>query len=236
MSPFLSISDISRIAGMALDVVFPMECFGCGDEGAAICKGCQKDLPRLTPPYCRSCGQPGIDSPCISCREMPLAVDGIRAPFLLEGPVRRAVHGLKYRNLRAAAPQLGEMLGEHLVNRRVPGDLLVPVPIHPRRLRQRGYNQSELLAKSASKAAGIPWDKGLLKRARNSPPQVEAQGRSERRENVKDSFESSDKVPGCRLILIDDVATTGSTLSACADALRAAGAESVWALTLAREA
>ena len=234
--PIFSLAGLSKLAGAALDIAFPMECFGCGSEGPAICVNCLKDLPSLTAPYCRTCGQPGTDSPCVSCREMPLAVDGIRAPFLMEGAVRRAVHGLKYRNLRAAAPQLGEIMGEHLVGRRVPGAVLLPVPMHPLRLRQRGYNQAELLAKATGEAASLPCDKGLLIRTKDSSPQVESQSRGERREKVRDSFECRGQVTGSRLILIDDVATTGSTLSACAAALKAAGAQSVWALALAREA
>ena len=147
----------ARLAGSALDLLFPMECFGCRKEGDAICPSCLEELPRLKAPYCRLCGQPGGNSPCASCREIPLSTDGIRSPFLMEGAVRQAVHGLKYRNLRAAAPQLGRIMGERLANRRFPGDLLVPVPLHPQRLRQRGYNQSELLTRAASQAAGIPW-------------------------------------------------------------------------------
>ena len=227
---------ISKITGSALDLLFPMECVGCHKQGDALCASCLKDSPRLQAPYCRLCGQPGADSPCGFCREMPLAIDAIRAPFILEGPVRRAVHGLKYRNLRAAAPQLGRIMGEHLRTHQIPGALLEPVPLHSRRLRQRGYNQSELLAKWASQASGISLETRLLTRSKNTPPQVESQSRDQRQTNVEGSFKSLSGVNGASVILIDDVATRGSTLSACAAALKAAGAESVWGLVLAREA
>ena len=102
---------LSKLTGSVLDLLFPMECFGCRKEGEAICSSCLKELPLLKAPYCKLCGQPGVNSPCASCRDMPLAIDGIRAPFILEGPVRHAVHGLKYRNLRAAAPDYSPIEG-----------------------------------------------------------------------------------------------------------------------------
>ena len=127
-------------------------------------------------------------------------------------------------------------MGGFLASSRIPGDLLVPVPLHSSRLRQRGYNQSELLAREVSKTAGLKVDKGLLARIRNTPPQVGATGRTERRRNVEGSFEAKTNLRGAAVIVIDDVATTGSTISACASALKSAGAASVWGLVLAREA
>ncbi|PKB80891.1 MAG: hypothetical protein BZY88_07715 [SAR202 cluster bacterium Io17-Chloro-G9] len=226
----------SKMTGSALDLLFPLECAGCQKQGAVLCGSCLQEAPRLKAPYCRLCGQPGHTSPCGTCREIPLAIHGIRAPFILEGPVRHVIHHLKYRNLRAAAPQLGQILGEHLRTHRMPGSLLVPVPLHASRLRQRGYNQSELLAKAASQTSEIPLEPRLLSRTKNTQPQVESQGRDQRRANVEGSFKCRSALTGVSVILIDDVATTGSTLSACAAALKAAGAESVWGLVLAREA
>ena len=227
---------LTRLAGSTLDLLFPLECFGCSKEGEVFCAACLKELPQLRAPFCRLCCQPGIESPCASCRALPLTVDGIRAPFILDGVVRRAVHRLKYGNLRAAAPQLGRIMGEHLMSHKIPGQLIVPVPLHPGRLRQRGYNQSDLLAKGVARTAGIPVGKQLLTRTKNTSPQVASQGREERRSNVDGSFRCQTDLSGVSLILIDDVATTGSTLSACAAALKAAGATSVHALVLAREA
>ncbi len=113
-------------------------------------------------------------------------------------------------------------------------DVLVPVPLHPRRLRSRGYNQSALLTKELSKKLGLDMDESLLIRAKNTRPQVSA-SREERRENVQGSFRCDRDVNGQAVILVDDVATTGSTLSACAAVLKDAGATSVWCLVLARE-
>jgi len=127
-------------------------------------------------------------------------------------------------------------MGEQLKAHHIPGGLLAPVRLHPGRLRQRGYNQSELLPKAASQASGIPLETRLMTRTRNTSPQVESQSRDQRRANVEGSFKCRSSVAGASVILIDDVATTGSTLSACAAVLKAAGAESVWGLVLAQEA
>lgn len=163
-------------------------------------------------------------------------MDGIRAPLLMEGLIEDAIYHLKYRNLRALAPELAEILYRYLQTHPLPGDSLVPVPLHPRRLRSRGYNQALLLASELGKLSGMEVDDGLLKRIKDTPPQAEATGLEQRRLNVADSFDCRGDVAGAKIILIDDVATTGSTLSACAEALKQAGASSVWGLTLTRQA
>ena len=129
---------------------------------------------------------------------------------------------------------LGGLLAAYLDTHKLPGETLVPVPLHHRRLRSRGYNQSQLLAKEAGKLLDMPVREGLLKRAKDSPPQVEAHTSEQRRANVDGSFAASDEVEGLAVLLVDDVATTGSTLIACAAALKDAGAASVWGLVLAR--
>lgn len=227
---------ISKLTNSTLDLLFPLECLGCRKEGDVLCPSCLAGVIRLNQPYCRLCAHPGQSSPCVSCRESPLEVDAIRAPFLLGGSIQEAVHALKYRNLRAAAPRLGELLGEFLTASRIPGEVLVPVPLHSSRRRQRGYNQSELLAREVSKTTGIRVDNGLLARVRNTPPQVGTAGRAERRRNADGSFQAVAGLKGAAIIVVDDVATTGSTISACASALKSAGAASVWGLVLAREA
>ena len=233
---------ISKLAKSTLDLLFPLECLGCRKEGDVLCQSCLAGVTRLNQPYCRLCAHPGQSSPCASCRESPLDVDAIRAPFLFGGAIQEAVHALKYRNLRAAAPRLGGLLGEFLASSKIPGDVLVPVPLHASRLRQRGYNQAELLAREVSKTTGLQVDNGLLARIRNTPAQVGSAGRDERRRNVDGGFEAKTRrwakndVRGAAIIVVDDVATTGSTISACASALKSAGAASVWGLVLAREA
>ena len=117
----------------------------------------------------------------------------------------------------------------------MPGDVLVPVPLHPKKLRERGYNQAELLAREIGKGTGLPVDTGLLSRTRHTLPQARSGGPTRRRDNMAGAFDCGSDVSGRSFILVDDVCTTGSTLNACGEALLAAGASSVWGLALARE-
>ena len=130
---------------------------------------------------------------------------------------------------------MGRLLAEFLDSHRVPGEVIVPVPLHSRRLRQRGYNQAALLARQLARVTGLVLNEGLLVRTTDTLPQVETSSRSQRRDNAQGNFRCEQDVSGLKAILVDDVATTGSTLSACAAALKSAGAATVWGLVLARE-
>lgn len=227
---------LTQIKGMALDLLFPRWCVGCGQEGDFICPACLNSLPRVIPPLCPRCGLPQSSTAlCPGCLGWPAEIDGIRAPFRFEGVVRQAVHELKYRNLRALAGLLGWLLNDYLLGNPVPGDVLVPVPLHPRRLRERGYNQSLLLAKELGRLAGLPVVDDCLVRERYSLPQARTSSVGERRGNVVGAFVCRHRLEGRQVLLIDDVSTSGATLDACARALKAAGAASVWGLVLARE-
>jgi len=150
--------------------------------------------------------------------------------------VRRAIHDLKYRNLKSIAFCLAELMANYLRENPVHGDFLVPVPLHPRRLRERGYNQSSLLAEKLSKLTALPVLDGSLCRLKDSLPQARTTTVEERRRNVEKAFACHNgKLQGKAFILIDDVCTSGATLESCAAAFKAAGAVSVWGLTLARE-
>lgn len=230
---------LSRLTHSALNLVLPLHCLGCQANGQLLCPTCKEALPPLNSPFCRICADPlrgGGTGACSRCQAGALAVDGIRAPLLMEGLIQDAIYHLKYRNLRALAPELAEILYRYLQTHPLPGDSLVPVPLHPRRLRRRGYNQALLLASELGKLSGMEVKDGLLKRIKDTPPQAEATSLERRRLNVADSFDCRGDVAGAKIILIDDVATSGSTLSACAEALKQAGASSVWGLTLTRQA
>ena len=227
---------LSKLGKEAVDLLFPVQCAGCRRAGGILCETCIPGLPKLTPPFCRICGSPHSQSPCRWCAERAPAIDGVRAPFLMEGAVQQSIFSLKYRGIRAAAPDLARLLAGYLAEHRVPGELIVAVPLHRRRLRTRGYNQSELLAGELSKITGLPRAKGVLARVKDTPPQVEAATRSQRRSNVDGCYEVTGEVAGQRMLLVDDVVTTGSTMASCAAVLKAAGAASVWGLALAREA
>jgi ComF family protein len=150
--------------------------------------------------------------------------------------VRKSVHELKYRSLKAISPCLAELLADYLKENPLPGQALVSVPLHPRRLRERGYNQSALLAVELGKRIGLPVIEDCLIRVKQAQPQVRAVDVDERRRNVADAFVCRDeRVSAKQIILIDDVCTSGATLESCAAALKRSGATSVWGLTLARE-
>jgi ComF family protein len=205
--------------------------------GGFLCRECHGRLARLLPPLCPKCGRPqpsGIVCPV--CRKRQTAIDGIRSPFRFDEVVREAVHQLKYRNLKAIAPCLAELLADYLRSNPLPGEALVCVPLHPRRLRERGYNQSSLLATELGRRIDLPVIEDCLIRVKEAKPQVRAVDVEERRRNVADAFVCRDeKVSGKQIVLIDDVCTSGATLESCAATLKNKGATSVWGLTLARE-
>ena len=145
------------------------------------------------------------------------------------------VHDLKYRYVRIAVPYMAQLLAAYLERNPYPADIYCPIPLHRRRERSRGFNQSELLARELSQLTGVPVDTAVLRRTRNTPPQVSIETPEGRRRNITDAFECQANMQGLRIILIDDVATTGSTMSACANALKDAGAASVWGLVFARQ-
>ena len=225
---------LSRILNAAIDLLFPLSCVVCGREGRFLCNGCAPGLPRLQKPYCSLCASPGAPRLCSWCEASPPSFDGIAAPYLMAGPVRDTVLGLKYRNLRAWAPHMGRLMTEYMESEPIDADVLVPVPLHRRRVRYRGYNQSELLAREISRRTDIPMNPKVLSRNRDTPPQVSMSSGEERRQNMAGAFECTGDVLGKRVLLIDDVVTTGATISACAGPLKSAGALSVRALALAR--
>jgi ComF family protein len=228
---------VAKLGEITLNLLFPKWCIGCGKEGALICSSCRSLLPRVMPPLCPRCGRPQPSGMlCPSCVGWRAEIDGIRSPFRFDGVMRQAIYQLKYRNLRAVATTLAQLLNDYLVTNPVPGEVLVPVPLHRKRLRERGYNQSSLLAKELGKLINLPIVDDCLIRQRHALPQARTPTVEERQSNVADAFTCcAGRLRDKQVILIDDVATSGATIDACAAALKAAGATSVWGLTLARE-
>ena len=228
----------SGVASLAVELLFPARCVGCNSEGAFLCDACQETLPVLKPPFCFLCSEPSslVMGLCRNCRAEPLHIEGIRAPYRMEGAIRQAIHALKYQGVRAMAPTLGQLLAQFLTQEGLDADLLVAVPLHPKRERRRGYNQSLLLAQATGKVIDRPVASQALVRVKDTPSQLTLLA-EERRANVEGAFQAQrEAVAGARILVIDDVCTTGATMEACAIALKGAGAASVWGLTLAREA
>jgi ComF family protein len=228
-----------------LSVIFPLRCPCCG-QGVArptrgpLCEPCWAALPRHRCRLCR-CGLPlpGRAEACARCRRgrNPIAAGASLGPY--EGPLRAAIHELKYRGRRRVASRLAEaLLGRPEV---LPvlggGTVLVAVPLHPRKRRQRGFNQSELLAEAVAARARVPLAKDALVRRRDTGSQTGLSAAA-RRANVHGAFavRRRARIEGQRIVLLDDVYTTGATALACAQALLAAGAREVRLLTLARVA
>lgn len=200
----------------------------------------------LFPPRCVSCTAPGSWW-CVDCdrRVVPIGarlvpgggLDALLAAAAHRDPVTHLVKALKYRHAKAVVPVMAARLRPLVsgLEQRVPrgNPLLVPVPLHPRRLRERGHNQSALIAEALSESTGLPLSTALI-RTRHTRAQT-GLGRAERRRNVEGAFEwTGGSLRGTTVVLVDDVCTTGATLAACASACRDAGAAAVWGLVVGK--
>ena len=124
----------------------------CRREGSYLCANCETDLPTLQKPFCFLCASPRVPQLCESCRRSAPAFDSVRAPYEFRDSARSIIHDLKYRNVRIAVPYIARLLAEYLERNPYPVDAYCPVPLHPRRERNRGFNQSELIAQHLSQA------------------------------------------------------------------------------------
>ena len=220
-----------------LDWIFPPACGGCGKPGTRWCAECRQTIEKVAEPVCQICGDPGQNEDlCPDCRASRPEYIKLRSAAMFAGPLRAALHRLKYE--RDAG--LGEPLSKHLIELynqdKWDIDLVVPTPLSARRARERGYNQSSMLARPFAWAIQKPYHPAALRRTRETRSQVGLSA-AERRKNVESSFTAlPETVRGKTVLIIDDVMTTGSTINACAQALRTAGATGVYGLTLARAA
>ena len=217
-----------------LDLLFPPRCVVCrGVDAAWFCPACRAQVEKILPPLCDRCGRPLHRPECPYCRKLPLTIDGIRAIAFFEGNLRRAIHAFKYEQRPELAGVLGQMLSDYLAAHSLPVDVVTAVPLHAERERARGFNQALLLARALGARQNLPvWDRALT-RVRATRSQVELDA-AERHANVQDAFAAETRVAGMRVLLIDDVCTTGATMDACTAALKQRGAKSVWGLALAR--
>ncbi len=220
-----------------LDLLFPSRCAACDAAGESpLCALCAQTLVAV-PPGCPVCGAPQDESllpvlrprRCPNCRVHPPRFAFASAPYLHGGALADAIHRLKYGGREDLAPALGVLFEACAIPK---SDVLAPIPLHPRRLRQRGYDQAALLARAAGKRFGIPVAP-LLQRIRETGQQV-GRDRASRERSVRGAFAAAAGASGRRICLIDDVLTTGATASAAAEALLSAGAIRVEVRTLAR--
>ena len=217
-----------------LDLLFPPRCIVCRSVDVDwFCNPCRSKIDRILPPLCERCGRPLDKRGCSYCLANPLLIDGIRATAFFEGNLRKAIHAFKYGHRPELARVLGGMVGEYLSAHPLPADLITAVPLHTSRESTRGYNQALLLARIAGAQTNLPVWEGILTRARATQSQVELNA-VERIANVRGAFVADARVAGRRILLIDDVCTTGATMDACCAALKQRGAKSVWGLALAR--
>jgi ComF family protein len=235
---------LRRLACGAVDLVLPPRCLACGteiDDALGLCPGCWAELQFLSAPYCRCCGFPvpytSIEAPlCARCAQQPPDFDHARSALRYDAGSARLILRFKRGGRLEGVPLFARWMlhaGEELI---ADIDLIVPVPLHRWRLLRRGFNQSALIAKRLAILANRPWAPGILLRHRATKSQ-QGLGAISRLANVKASafrVRRPGQVAGARILLVDDVLTTGATVAACTTALRRAGAAAVDVLTLAR--
>ena len=211
--------------------LLPDSCPRCGLQTTrGFCSECVAEFTRIDRP-CPNCGLAG---PCSACPAQAAAwhTDRVLAPFLYAPPLSRFIQSFKYARQRYLGPLLGELLAA-AARRHVAADLVVPVPLHPRRLRERRFNQADELARPVAHALGSRLRPGLVSRTQATPPQA-GLDRQQRWRGVRRAFSVRHRIDGMHAVIVDDVITTGATASALAEQMKLAGAASVTLIALAR--
>jgi ComF family protein len=221
------------VARRWLNNALPGSCLLCGADSSnsLLCPACAGDLPMSPSSCCPQCAEPTTHGErCGACLKEPPHFDRAVAVFRYDFPVDRIIHALKYGHQLAVAEWLGQRLGEFIE----PGEnLILPMPLHPERLRERGFNQSMEIARVLGKRLNLTVDRSSLNRNRATLPQADLPLK-ERHRNVRGAFECSADMTGKNILLIDDVMTTGATLNECARVLKLHGATRITAAVAAR--
>jgi competence protein ComFC len=220
---------LRSMVARAMDVLFPRRCAGCGAGPWPFCDACRAQLIPLEAPWCERCGRPW-PAPAESCRDCPpQPITTARAPFAFHGPARRAIHRLKFSGWRGVAAALAAAM---TTSPSASVDLVTWVPLASRRLAERGYDQARLLAEPAARALDLPC-RSLLRRSLAGGPQARRDGTG-RRTALRGAFIPKATDVPARVLLVDDVLTTGATAASCAETLTRMGAREVHVLTASR--
>ncbi|KKQ17250.1 MAG: Phosphoribosyltransferase [Berkelbacteria bacterium GW2011_GWA1_36_9] len=224
-----------------LDILFPKFCFSCSKEGNWLCDSCLEKIVFVKTQVCSTCGRISetgkFCQPCLRLLPERRNLSGIISTcYFEEGPIRELVHNFKYNHILELGDFFGQIMAsvlrENLILEK--DTIIAPVPLHFLRQSQRGYNQAEILAQVVAEKLSLPFEK-VLKRTHRTKRQVDLTGNA-RRENLKSVFEvcSGKNISGKIIILVDDITTTGTTLTECAKVLKGKGAKKVWGLVIAR--
>jgi len=219
-----------------MDGIYPPRCAACSTPGVRLCSACMTGIKVIDQQrICPQCGIPQTTTElCQECEAVSPAFAAVRSWGFYEGALREAIHKLKYRSDLGVSEELAKPLSSLLIDFHWQVDLVSPVPLSQKRMRARGYNQSAMIARWVSFTNGIPFNTRAIVRSKDTISQVGLSG-DERRRNVLGAFEANPVITaGKSILVIDDVATTGATMQACALALVKSGASHVYGLTLAR--
>ena len=220
-----------------IDWLYPPSCCSCEKIGKLVCDDCFSSLQTYGINVCKLCGEP-LKKPgiCLRCQSHPPHFHKLRSLGYFTGPLRDAIHSLKYQRNLGLGDFFSIPLMQIVEREKWQIDLITAVPLNKNRLKERGFNQAEILAKPVARKMGILYSSNLIRRIKNTNSQV-GLSLQERQNNVANAFIAiPDLVKSKNVLIIDDVATTGSTMDACAKALMDAGTKNVFALTLAKTA
>jgi competence protein ComFC len=224
-----------RLFWSSLDLLFPPSCGGCGNDSSRWCQDCDKKVETILSNYCLICGQKQKSNRiCVRCNSIRPTYNQLRSWAVFNNEIRHAIHKLKYQNDLSLAEILSRPLIKLLKDVTWEIDVVIPVPLSELRQKERGYNQAALLAFPIALGLGLKYCPKALRRVRDTQTQV-GLSVSQRYANVSGAFIADQRtVSNKSILIVDDVATSGATLNACADALLFAQANEVNAITLAR--
>ncbi|MBU1326608.1 ComF family protein [Patescibacteria group bacterium] len=223
-----------------LDLFFPKRCIGCGKIGRYFCERCKLRIRVIgeREAICPVCEKPAIGGAIHPRCKSRYSIDGLTSFFRYDGPVRKAIKTVKYRLVSDLVFEFIDLIPQFAIRQLDNSQLLVPIPLHSSRLRERGFNQAAILGKLIADKINIPLRTDILKRVRKTTPQVEMKKRDDRLKNMGNVFVVNNiaiqQYNNSAIFLFDDVFTTGATMRAAANILKRSGVKFVWGVTIAR--